>query len=46
MIKNFTAADVTDQSKQVDSSKASKDPAMAKRLWDMSIEMTGVDPKI
>ena len=32
--------------KQVDSSKASKDPAMAKRLWDLSMEMTGVDPKL
>jgi len=32
--------------KQVDSSAASKDPAKAKRLWDLSIEMTGVDPKV
>jgi NAD(P)-dependent dehydrogenase (short-subunit alcohol dehydrogenase family) len=30
--------------KQVDSSEASKDPNKAKRLWDLSIEMTGVDP--
>ncbi len=29
---------------QVDSSPESKDPAKAKRLWDLSIEMTGVDP--
>jgi hypothetical protein len=31
---------------QVDSSDASKDPAKAKRLWDLSIDMTGVDPAI
>jgi len=31
---------------QVDSSKASKDVHKAKRLWDLSIEMTGIDPKI
>lgn len=30
--------------KQVDSSKASKDLAKAKRLWNLSVEMTGVDP--
>jgi NAD(P)-dependent dehydrogenase (short-subunit alcohol dehydrogenase family) len=30
--------------KQVDSSDAGKDPAKAKRLWDLSIDMTGVDP--
>ena len=29
---------------QVDSSDASKDRAKAARLWDLSIEMTGVDP--
>jgi len=29
---------------QVDSSPESKDPAKAKRLWDLSIEMTSVDP--
>jgi NAD(P)-dependent dehydrogenase (short-subunit alcohol dehydrogenase family) len=29
---------------QVDSTDKSKDPALAKRLWDLSIEMTGVDP--
>jgi len=32
--------------RQVDSSKESKDPNKAKRLWDLSIEMTGVDPGI
>ena len=31
---------------KVDSSKASKERGKANRLWDMSIEMTGVDPKI
>ncbi|MDJ0954534.1 MAG: oxidoreductase [Acidimicrobiia bacterium] len=31
---------------QVDSSAASKDLHKAKRLWDLSIEMTGVDPAI
>jgi NAD(P)-dependent dehydrogenase (short-subunit alcohol dehydrogenase family) len=30
--------------RQVDSSDASRDPDKAKRLWDLSIEMTGVDP--
>ncbi len=30
--------------KQVGSSKASRDVDKAKRLWDLSIEMTGVDP--
>ncbi len=30
--------------RQVDSSDASKDPVKAERLWDLSIEMTGVDP--
>ena len=29
---------------QVDSSEASKDEEKAKRLWDLSIEMTGIDP--
>ena len=29
---------------QVDSSDASKDPEKAKQLWNLSIEMTGVDP--
>ncbi len=32
--------------RQVDSSDASKDPEKAKRLWDLSIEMTGVDPGV
>jgi NAD(P)-dependent dehydrogenase (short-subunit alcohol dehydrogenase family) len=32
--------------KQVDSSDRSKDPALAKRLWDLSIDLTGVDPGI
>jgi NAD(P)-dependent dehydrogenase (short-subunit alcohol dehydrogenase family) len=32
--------------KQVDSNDKSKDRAAAKRLWDLSIEMTGVDPGI
>jgi NAD(P)-dependent dehydrogenase (short-subunit alcohol dehydrogenase family) len=31
---------------QVDSSDASKDIGKAKRLWELSIEMTGVDPRI
>ena len=32
--------------RQVDSSPESKDAGNAKRLWDLSIEMTGVDPGI
>lgn len=32
--------------KQVDSSRASKDPDKARRLWELSIDMTGVDPGI
>jgi NAD(P)-dependent dehydrogenase (short-subunit alcohol dehydrogenase family) len=32
--------------KQVDSNAKSKDEAVARRLWDLSIEMTGVDPGI
>ena len=32
--------------KQVESSSASKDTDKAQRLWDLSIEMTGVDPGI
>jgi NAD(P)-dependent dehydrogenase (short-subunit alcohol dehydrogenase family) len=32
--------------RQVDSSDASKDLAKARRLWDLSIKMTGVDPGI
>ena len=31
---------------QVDSSPESKDPEKATRLWDLSVEMTGVDPGI
>ncbi len=30
--------------KQVDSTDLSKDPALAQRLWDLSVELTGVDP--
>lgn len=30
--------------KQVDSTDKSKDPYLAQRLWDLSIEMTGIDP--
>jgi NAD(P)-dependent dehydrogenase (short-subunit alcohol dehydrogenase family) len=30
----------------VDSTRRSKDPELAKRLWERSIEMTGVDPGI
>ena len=32
--------------RQVDSSAASKDPEKGRQLWDLSIEMTGVDPGI
>ncbi len=32
--------------RQVDSTDASKDPGKAKRLWDLSIQMTGVDPAL
>ncbi len=32
--------------RQVDSSRESKDLDKAKRLWDLSIEMTGVDPEL
>ena len=38
--------EISGPAKQVDSSEASKDPAKAKRLWDLSIELTGVDPGI
>lgn len=31
---------------QVDSTAKSKDPVLAARLWDLSIELTGVDPVI
>ena len=30
--------------KQVDSTDLSKDPALAKQLWELSVELTGVDP--
>ena len=30
--------------KQVDSSERSKDPTLAKSRWDLSVELTGVDP--
>ena len=30
--------------KQVDSTDKSKDPGLAKQLWDLSVEMTGIDP--
>ena len=30
--------------KQVDSTDLSKDPALAQRLWDISVELSGVDP--
>ena len=29
---------------QVDSTDTSKDPQLAQRLWDLSVEMTGIDP--
>jgi hypothetical protein len=38
--------EISGPARQVDSSTASKDPAKAKRLWDLSIQMTGVDPGI
>jgi len=31
---------------QVDSNARSKDPALARRLWDVSAELTGVDPGV
>jgi len=37
-------AESSGPAKQVDSTARSKDPDLAKRLWDLSIEMTGVDP--
>lgn len=30
--------------KQVNSTELSKDPALAQRLWDLSVDLTGVDP--
>ena len=38
--------EMTGPARQVDSSDESKDEAKAERLWDLSIEMTGVDPGI
>jgi NAD(P)-dependent dehydrogenase (short-subunit alcohol dehydrogenase family) len=38
--------EISGPARQVDSSNASKDLAKAKRLWDLSIQMTGVDPGI
>ena len=38
--------EMTGPARQVDSSDESKDEAKAERLWDLSIEMTGVDPAI
>lgn len=32
--------------KQVDSTDRSKDPALAQRLWDLSVDLTGVDPSL
>ena len=37
-------AETSGKAKQVESSEQSKDPENARRLWDLSIEMTGVDP--
>jgi NAD(P)-dependent dehydrogenase (short-subunit alcohol dehydrogenase family) len=37
-------AESSGPARQVDSSPESKDPGKAKRLWDLSIEMTEVDP--
>lgn len=36
--------EISGPARLVDSSDASKDPAKAARLWDVSIQMTGVDP--
>lgn len=36
--------EISGKARQVDSSSESKDPEKARRLWDLSIEMTGVDP--
>ena len=32
--------------KKVDSNDKSKDPELARRLWDVSVELTGTDPGI
>jgi NAD(P)-dependent dehydrogenase (short-subunit alcohol dehydrogenase family) len=34
------------KARQVKSTKRSRDPELAKRLWDVSIELTGVDPAL
>ena len=39
-------AEVSGPARQVDSTDRSKDPNLAKRLWELSIEMTGVNPGI
>ena len=36
--------EMSGKARQVDSSDASKDPDKARRLWDLSVLMTGVDP--
>ncbi len=38
--------EVVGPARQVDSSARSKDPELAQKLWDLSIELTGVDPEI
>jgi NAD(P)-dependent dehydrogenase (short-subunit alcohol dehydrogenase family) len=38
--------EMSGKARHVDSSAESKDPAKAARLWDLSIEMTGVTPRI
>lgn len=39
-------SELSGPAKRVDSSPESKDPAKAQRLWELSIELTGVDPAI
>ena len=36
--------EMSGKARLVDSSEASKDPGKARRLWDLSVAMTGVDP--
>jgi NAD(P)-dependent dehydrogenase (short-subunit alcohol dehydrogenase family) len=38
--------EVAGPARQVQGNARSKDPELAKRLWDVSVEMTGVDPRI
>ena len=38
--------EMSGKAQQVDSSRRSKEPDLAARLWDLSIEMTGVDPEV